>query len=274
MPRDTYAGWLQGRLDHYSDGKSALYSVRKYSKVAKSAWQKSGKLHQIPATTQGSEDFVRSEISRGIKKHGKCLLDHPSIASLRSNKVKSIVLIDDSLGSGDRVSRYINLFLAHPTMKSWWSYGLLHLYILSYARTRQAEDNIIIGLPGSSHNTKKYPSYSKITFDSEYVYEPGMSRRRWGDRWLGIKSLCANCKKIRKEMRFGYGEVMGNLIFYHSVPNNIPGVLHSKNKGWRPLFPHRVVPRWVEDLLKIKAPKVKSKAFVLPSRTEEGVGSR
>ena len=50
-------------------------------------------------------------------------------------------------------------------------------------------------------------------------------------------------------MQEGFGGVMGNLIFYHSVPDNIPGMLWSDSNGWLPLFPNRGLPSWTVSLL-------------------------
>jgi len=42
---------------------------------------------------------------------------------------------------------------------------------------------------------------------------------------------------------------MSNIVFYHSVPNNIPGILHRSIKGkWEPLFPERSIPGWLIQL--------------------------
>jgi hypothetical protein len=42
---------------------------------------------------------------------------------------------------------------------------------------------------------------------------------------------------------------MGNLIFYHSVPNNTPGLVWFFNSKWNALFPERALPDWFLKLL-------------------------
>jgi hypothetical protein len=42
---------------------------------------------------------------------------------------------------------------------------------------------------------------------------------------------------------------MSNLVFYHSVPNNIPGLLWYSSAKWVPLFPGRSVPEWLPSVL-------------------------
>jgi hypothetical protein len=249
VSRDTYAKWLQNKLDHYAGNECALYAVRKFRSTAKSAWSKSGTMNKATTTTLGSEDLVRSVISHCVRKHEGIHFDHPSVYALKKNKIKNIILIDDSLGSGDQVANYVRLFLSHPSIRSWWSFGWIRIIVISYARTENAKQTVLNSLPGSNHSTKKFPAYSKITFDCDNVYEAGASQRRWGPKHEHIINLCRQTKTISPDRRMGYGSVMGNLIFYHSVPNNVPGILYSKKNGWKPLFPDRLVPTWLNDLL-------------------------
>ncbi|WP_456154010.1 phosphoribosyltransferase-like protein [Pseudodesulfovibrio profundus] len=158
----------------------------------------------------------------------------------------------------------IRLFLSHPSLRSWWSFGWIRIVVVSFARTEQAKQTILKNLPGSNHSTKKFPAYSKITFDCDNVYEAGATQRRWGPRHELIINLCRQTKVIAQDRRMGYGNVMGNLIFYHSVPNNVPGMLYSKNKGWKPLFPDRLMPTWLNDLLKSPPPSTHLKKINLP----------
>ncbi|SOB57929.1 conserved protein of unknown function [Pseudodesulfovibrio profundus] len=107
VSRDTYAKWLQRKLDYYAENECALYAVRKFRSTVKSAWSKGGTINKTTATTLGSEDLVRSIIGHCVRKHEGALFDHPSIYALKKNKIKNIILIDDSIGSGDRVATYI-----------------------------------------------------------------------------------------------------------------------------------------------------------------------
>jgi hypothetical protein len=45
---------------------------------------------------------------------------------------------------------------------------------------------------------------------------------------------------------------LSNIVFYHSVPNNIPGILWVQNDRWQPLFRGRSVPDWVPALIEDK----------------------
>ncbi|MGE9266733.1 MAG: phosphoribosyltransferase-like protein [Verrucomicrobiales bacterium] len=248
---NEFADWLESKLTNYADSgcSTAVYAVRKFRKNAKYLWSKQGATQHRPAQTQGSEDLVSSVISKSNKGNKDLFLDHPSLTQLRSKKVRNIVLVDDSIGSGKRVADFIKLMTNCATFLSWWSGGYVRIHVVSYARTTQAERVILESIPGSDHGLRKHPISSKVKFDSDIVYDARSIRRRWGSSSQPILSLCSSVKKIAKDRRKGFGDIMGNLVFYHSVPNNIPGMLYSRRKGWKPLFPDRSLPQWVPELL-------------------------
>jgi len=168
---------------------------------------------------------------------------------MRDKKVRHIVLIDDSIGSGDRVAGFLSSMMQSKTLLSWWSYGLIRFTIISYARTREGEKMIVRSVVGSNHPNRKYPKSRKIHFESEWVYSGADMKSRWGSRYEEILYLCDSVTKVRSKFRRGYGEVMANVVFYHSIPNNIPGMLFYKSNGWNPLFPGRTLPDWIISLL-------------------------
>ena len=119
ISRDEYSKWLLNRLGKYPNTQNwALYSVRKFSKTAGSIWKIKGSVVSRPSTTQGSEDLVSSVISNAIRQYGEYFLDHPSLPVLRNHRIRDIILIDDSIGSGKRISDFINLMTSHKTFKS------------------------------------------------------------------------------------------------------------------------------------------------------------
>lgn len=70
----------------------------------------------------------------------------------------------------------------------------------------------------------KFRKSSKIDFTSEIVYDKDWLEGRWGENHQQVIQLCRSQTKIPTKRRLGYGGVMANIVFYHSVPNNIPGV--------------------------------------------------
>jgi hypothetical protein len=261
ISRDEYSNWLLTKLRAYLNLNSvAVYAVRKFKKTAQCLWQKNNNTQPRPAQTQGSEDLISSVISNANRRHNNFFLDHPSLTVLKDQKIRNIILIDDSIGSGKRVADFIQLMTNNKTFMSWWSGGYISLHILSYVRTRQSEKYILDRTSGSDHGNRKIRLSSKLKFDSDLIYEANDIQKRWGKSSDAILSLCSSIKKIPKDRRKGFGYVMGNIVFYHSVPNNIPGILVCANKGWIPLFPNRSLPDWASRLLK--------ETEVLPEITE------
>ena len=137
----------------------------------------------------------------------------------------------------------------HPSFLSWWSYGKIRFHVVAFARNSQADKVIIDGLAGSDHPRRRYPKSKKIEFYSHRIYRADTLKERWGTQFKRIIDLCGSVNAIREDRRLGFGDTMSNIVFYHSVPNNIPGVVWVKNTNWRPLFPARVLPTWVIRLL-------------------------
>ena len=249
VSRDAYSAWLPRVVSALPSGKTyALYSVRKLDDGSP-LWNDEGDIVARPGDSLGSEDLVYSLVANLTRANPQTLLDHSSLTELRDKKVHDYLLIDDSIGSGDRVSGFINAMLSHPTFLSWWSFGLVKIHVVSFARPREAEAKIIAKIKGSDHGERKFRKSSKVEFTSEMVYETDWLEGRWGENHQQVIQLCRSQTKIQKWARLGYGEVLANIVFYHSVPNNIPGVLWFTNEKWQGLMSGRAMPDWLLTLI-------------------------
>ena len=251
ISRDNYAEWLKEKLIELEvDYPCAFFAVRKFDDPkSEYLWTKDGNIVSRPGTSLGSEDLAISVIADLKKKSEDIYLDHPSIEELRSKNVHNIVLIDDSSGSGDRISAYIQSLFKNKTLMSWWSGGRINLHIVTYSITEEAKKNILEKTPGSDHQLRKYPKESKIFFHSNIAFSSERSEFRWGKDFKNILEFCEKVKTIPKWARKGYGDVMSNIVFYHSVPNNLPGILWFESSKWNALFPKRSLPTWVAGAL-------------------------
>ncbi len=250
VSRDEYSNWLRRSIEQLPLQKEyALYSVRKLASEKIGYWDSSGNPVARPAASQGSEDLVYSLVSNLVRSSRSRLIDHPSLQELKDRNMRNIVLIDDSIGSGDRVSSFINAMLENSTFLSWWSFGWIKITIVSYARPRSSESKIIHKIRGSDHGCRKFRKSIKVDFISEVVYDERWLKERWGSNYREIVDLCRNQKKVMKWARLGYSDVLSNLVFYHSVPNNIPGILWFSNKKWQGLMADRALPGWLISLL-------------------------
>lgn len=250
VSRDTYAEWLRQAVASLpTDQAHALYSVRKLDNDQSCYWNEKGEPANRPGSSLGSEDLVYSLISNLVRSGSGRFLDHPSLPDLKAEKIRSYVLIDDSIGSGDRVAGFINAMLNHPTFLSWWSFGWIKIHVLSFARPRESEARIVAKVRGSDHGKRKFKKSSKIDFSSEVVYQRDWLEARWGENYDQLIALCRGQTKIPKWARLGYGDVLANIVFYHSVPNNLPGSVWFTNEKWHGLMPGRALPDWLLALL-------------------------
>jgi len=249
VTRDAYAEWLKSILLALKLPQCAIYAVRKFDGSIQCLWDTNGETVKRPSTSLGSEDLVQSVIANLMKVKSKCFWDHPSLEAIRKNKVHDIVLLDDSIGSGQRVSSFIQLMMANRTFRSWWSLGWIRLYIFAFARSVDAEERILRSIPGSEHRKRKFPKSSKVIIYGPIAHRDDRRESRWGANYQSMVDLCRAPKEIPTTYKLGYGDTMANIVFYHSVPDNIPGILWYSNSKWIPLFPGRSVPDWLPRVL-------------------------
>lgn len=248
--RDVYTEWLKQQLSAIPDGgPCALYAVRKFEGAIESYWDADGNPPGRPAESQGSEELVQSVLGNLRKVGNERFLDHPSIGVLKESRVRNIVLIDDSIGSGQRVADFIDLLMKSKTILSWWSYGLIQIHVVAFIRTHKAEEMIRKYLPGSDHHQRVYRKSEKLHFVGHHHFNDEEFELRWGANSTQIINLCDSVEAIPTWAQRGYGSVMSNQVFYHSVPDNTPGILWNAENGWVPLMPNRSFPSWLANLL-------------------------
>ena len=202
--RKTFSDWVRHSLTTLDPSiKTAVYAVRKLN-GDRTIWAdgKNGALLPRPAKSLGSEDSALALLS-DAKRLNPHLLDSPSLCELRKQQVRTVVLLDDVIGSGRRIAKFANAMLAHPTFLSWWSYGLVRFHVMSYVRDRSSEQRIIKGLTGSDHVIRKHRVSEKVFFESEYVLSPGMQVDRWGESADSIKKLCRDTPRRSQESSIG-----------------------------------------------------------------------
>lgn len=257
---DIYTTWIKKQIEALSAHKLGLYVARKLDD-SEPLWNEDGALQSRPATGLGSEDLVYSIIANCCKHKNELLFDHPCLGLLKEEKIHHIVIIDDSIGSGSRVAGFIKKFMAHKSLVSWSSYGKIQFHIIAFARMLESTQKILEAIPGSDHGKRTFPKKSKIKIRSHLEYKKNDVASRWGKSAHEILSFCRSYKVIPSNRQLGFGRCMANIIFWHSVPNNIPGCLWFATKGFNPLFPQRSIPAWALELLGNPAPNRPPKVF-------------
>lgn len=246
VSRDDYSKWVLAELKQISqNAKVAIYSVRK---LENDLWAQDV-IASRPGNSQGSEDLVYSLIANFTRDASVKGFDHPGVDVLRSQKIHDIIFVDDSIGSGERVSQFAKSFLKNKTIRSWWSLGLIKIHVVSFSRMKVGEQRIVAELPGSDHSCRVYPKRQKIFFYSAKVFNADWLESRWGKQHKRAMEFCKSEERLSIFVVLGIGNVMANMVFYHSVPDNIPGIFWSDGDGFTPLFGNRTLPNWAIELL-------------------------
>lgn len=181
----------------------------------------------------GSEARIAAIIRNFCKLNPKNRLNHPDIEAMRSARCKTIILVDDFLGSGDTVLKFIKSFLRDTSFASWHSLKYVRFMVITYAVTDRG-----------IHAVKRHKTQPNINF---IRYAPSFYNTIYNERKrASIVRVCEHygAKTSRRKMSLGYRETMGTIIFEHGCPNNAPAILwapKTKQKPWEPLFPNRSI---------------------------------
>lgn len=186
---------------------------------------------------QGSEAIVANIIRQLCKTNPEKYLNHPTKEELRNKKCDAIIFVDDFIGSGGRVSEFLQSFWFEPTIVSWLSGKQLKgLHVVAYSGT---EDGVVYV---SRHKSKPTVHLYRDAPTFEDLFWPETKQKQ-------ARNLCEKYGRIankkRKNMWFGYKEGMATMVFEHGCPNNTPAMLWEPDfsgSGWIGLFPNRTVP--------------------------------
>lgn len=220
-----------------SPGPTALYAVRELDMKSTADYfeqANSGNSRYQNAVGGGSDigsEGMTAFMLRNLALADKeALLSHPSLALLHDKKCRTLMLVDDMLGSGDQCARFLCLMWQNATIRSWWSYGLIRFEIVAFASTEKAIKRL-----------QRHPSKPTVTVSrychtlqdipNQALYEP-------------VRDLLRNYgRKTSRNQYYGYGSVTALTIFEHRCPNNAPVILWAPTDKteWRPLFPNRLI---------------------------------
>ena len=227
-----------------ADGPVALYAVRElrspgcYFKAIPGTPTKSRPYSTMSAVAPsgfvGSEGHIASIITGIAKSDQIKYLNHPTIRTMRVNKCRRIILMDDLVGSGNRILQFINSMWKCKTIRSWVSLKYIEFNVVVYAATSRGrtclEDDSRISSVLSDIECPTFPTlpWSRV-------------RRQRLHKIIEKYSVNINA---RPTMYWGYKETCSSLVFEHSCPNNVPAILWSSaaiGKTWNPLFVNRSI---------------------------------
>lgn len=189
----------------------------------------------------GSEGIVGNIIRDTIgHRPNRAVASSPkNLEELRKAKPRTIVLVDDYSGTGKRVASYVDSWMRHPTIRSWYSYGLVRFHVALVTASGTAIEKL-----------QAHPRISDVHYREQAA---DFSTSMWSDNELEkVLRLCAKYA-YTSQYELGYQSAAGLLILQHTVPNNLPAILWQRSvksrSDWKPFFgDRRMTPQLQVDL--------------------------
>jgi hypothetical protein len=226
------------------DGFVALYAAREidpkksyFDQAASDSTHKGGS-HRLDAVSSGSdlgsEARIAAMIRNIVKGEPNKFLNHPTVEKMRSVRCRSVVIVDDLIGSGKRVCDFLSALWQDRSIRSWRSLGYIQFAVISYSATEKGMARV--------RRLKTHQPQIVIARDCPTYHEMPWSKPL---RTAAVRI----CRKYgshtsRPGMALGYGDAMTALVFEHGSPNNVPAIFwapSTSKKPWTPLFPDRAV---------------------------------
>lgn len=184
----------------------------------------------------GSEAITASILTSVLRtQEGEAaLVEHLDLATLRDQKVRTLLLVDDFSGSGSRLVKFDRALRRHATIRSWASLKCIEVHVAVHYATHQAEKRLRRHFGKDNvHIVHACPTFASAGWTSEQLAD--------------VEALCtAKMSRRRSRMALGFGESRALIAFEHTAPNNLPKILWRSGDGWNHLFEGKAVP---SDLL-------------------------
>ena len=211
---------LLEELPKEDGGRIALFPVKKPVTIR---WRKPHRRRRYSSAGRIGHLLTNLE-----KEHPREFVANPTVHSMRGERTKHIVFVDDFIGSGTRISKFWKEEVSR-SIKSWVSCMVCKVWIIAYAAH-----------PSGIKYLKRKLSFLKNEDIRIHLALPARFRN-WNNEIIGL------CQKYgamtrRPEMADGFGDIMAPLVFQHGCPNNAPVMLWSDGHSWRGLFPERSIP--------------------------------
>lgn len=175
----------------------------------------------------GSEGVVGNILTQFHRANRKTVLLSPGPDAIRESGARRFILVTDFIGSGDRVTSYLNAAWRLRSVRSWWSRREskgLHFEVVAYAGTEAGVAAV------RKHATAPLVKLVTQCPTIESVFPPA--------QYKVVKSLCERYA-IAGSHPLGYGDAGVLLAFDHGMPNNAPAILWKGGRHWTGLVPGR-----------------------------------
>jgi hypothetical protein len=193
-----------------------------------------------PGQSVGSEGTMAHIITTLSRSNRQRFLNHPPLRTLKTKQSRHIFLLDDLVGSGNRVMEFLNSWRRNKTIVSWCSNHYISFHLVAYSISEEAE-SFIRGRFGKRKGTSPV-----INISFSYAKRPAAIGGRWTDadrqRLITLCEKYGKRGKIKWADHLGYRKSMSVMVFSHGCPNNVPGIVWAATGSWSGIFPNRVVP--------------------------------
>lgn len=186
-------------------------------------------LDKLPKRVAGSSaDRVRNMNENLARIYGPRVQAHPTLRSMRAQRIRNVVLVEDFIGTGKRLATYLREVM-EATVKSWISYKWTKLWIVSYGGLETGVRAVLRKGYGLTEDRVRLATAAQ---------KPGQFFTPL------MRDFCTRFaeRTERAHIPLGFGKGAVGTIFEHSCPNNAPVVLWSKGRRYKALFPNRGIP--------------------------------
>jgi hypothetical protein len=214
-------------------GPTAFFAVREWPDPSTPYLKEDEESDAVgPGGDIGSEGRIAAIVRGMCRVNRSQLLNHPSIRTMRESNCRLIVLVDDFVGSGDRVAEFYAALWSHPTIRSWHSHGLIRLMLVAYSATSRGERRVAELLDFEMRFVRGCPTFHDlpISRSERSLLLAGFRKYAKLTQYAGIP--------------FGYNDTGAALVFEHGCPDNAPVIFWAEaggKKSWKPIFPARSV---------------------------------
>lgn len=254
----TFENWIKKKMEEFlSSEKSGVIGVHIVKDVPREGSVDDDKLKMLDQHTAGSEHRMGHSLRRFAEANPNIAL-HPSRRD--SKQLKTIIFIDDIMGSGTNMARYINAFhrlgpeaQLSKSIASRYSSKRLRYIALSYATSAFGRRNFKDMLK-SLHCNQLYRDLPLLVWERDDSIERGSFNKKMIDLCSYYKSRLS---KTNRDHFLGFKRKRGNAertglsrtIFEHGCPNNLPAMFwDNSSESWCGLFPGRLVPQSIGEM--------------------------
>lgn len=198
-----------------------------------------GEKHAVPpliSSSPGSEalmgKFIRDFVSaRKRAKDDQWSDAGTEIEKLRSQRVRTLAILTDSIGTGSQVESFAKHLSQNKTIRSWRSGKFMRIVAVSMSGTLAG----VLKL-----RTSRY-------VDDVICLEPALDLKTAPLNDMERRSITALCEKYGRlrDYKLGYGGAAMLTAFEHGVPNTMPCIIWQDSRKWKPLFGAKSIPEEV-----------------------------